>query len=606
MDRVLMWYLSSEFTKDNHTLMSKASNPDENTGTSTALLGPLVAAAALGLVESVRLAFVQDRLAVDNLTVTLAIVAAMSSFVVTSIGAGWLMAVVLRRLEQKQNVRPEAAGWAGLAFIGLMPWVSDLAWQVAATAALAVLVCCSRWPRAGWGLAAVLLVGTASQVQWPAAQVAPTSAATGPHIVLITLDTFRADHVGVIGGYTWEVRTPHLDALSEEATLFVNGVADAPLTGPSHVGILTGQQPWELGVLTNGDQAPADASWVAERLHSAGYRTGAFVSARVLAPVVGLDQGFDHYDAHTGVLSMAMESWVVKALVDLKMFPGRPVERRGDVTVERALSWLSSEESPAFLWVHLYDAHAPYAPPAPFDTWYDASAPDAPGNPDEIAAIEAEQGGITDFIDHDLRQELANYAGEVSWTDSLVGRVLDAVPGASVVVSADHGESLTEHGYFMNHGALLYESSVRVPILVRGPGFTAGQRIDAPTPARRIAATLLQLASLSPERPTLVTPPSSEWILTLAPGQQSTFSSKNPKLRQVALRRGSTKWIIDENGQANRYDLDTDPQERSPTTDGPELDSVRQIASELLGSLNQRPSNDAELAEELRALGYIE
>ena len=192
-------------------------------------------------------------------------------------------------------------------------------------------------------------------------------------IALITLDTFRADHLGAVAPYDHPAApaslTPNLDALAARGRLHRQGVAEVPLTLPSHAGMLTGSSALDLGLTANHHVLPADARTAAQDLSDAGWRTGAFVSSAVLRDSAGLSRGFDRYDDRL--------SW-------RSFLPDAPTERDGADTVDRALGWLDDASGPTFLWVHLYDPHFPYAPPPPFDQIVDPTPEDAPGNEVEV------------------------------------------------------------------------------------------------------------------------------------------------------------------------------------------------------------------------------
>lgn len=230
-----------------------------------------------------------------------------------------------------------------------------------------------------------------------------------PNVLLITLDTFRADRV--------TARTPNLLQLARSATNYTQADAAAPLTLPSHATILSGVFPLHHGLRNNGVGVfPANRETLATLFSEAGYRTGAFVSAFILDHRFGLNRGFDVYDD------------------EIARDPNNPeasdeAMRRGGDTVDRALAWLRRDDvRPFFSWVHLYDAHAPYTPPVPF---------------------------------------ARNYDGAVEYVDAQVGRLLGAIDRSKtiVVVVGDHGESLGEHGE-LTHGLLIYESTLHVPLIV--------------------------------------------------------------------------------------------------------------------------------------------
>jgi choline-sulfatase len=260
------------------------------------------------------------------------------------------------------------------------------------------------------------------------------TAAVRLNLLLVTLDTVRADHLGAYGYRAAE--TPFLDRLAREGLRFEHAVSAVPLTLPSHATILSGLTPPHHGLRNNGaGRFPTDRETLATRLSAAGYHTGAFVGAFVLDHRFGLDRGFEIYDD------------------EIERDPSRDsggldAERPGSVVVDRALAWLAKtaddRDRPFFAWVHLYDAHAPYTPPEPYRS----------------------------------RHKDAPYDGEIASVDAQVGRLLEFLEkrGLSkrsvVAVIADHGEALGEHGE-LTHGLLLYEPTLRVPLIVKAPGVVA-------------------------------------------------------------------------------------------------------------------------------------
>ncbi len=271
-------------------------------------------------------------------------------------------------------------------------------------------------------------------------------AAARPNVLLVSIDTLRADHVGAYGASFAE--TPTLDRLAAEGTRFARAVASSPLTLPSHAALLTGRHPHQIGVRHNGMYMLAPAlETLPERLRDAGWATGAFVGSYVLAARFGLDQGFDRYDDATSTGLAA---------------PGGYAERGADAVSDAALAWLESAPRPFFLWTHYYDPHASYRPPAP---WAERFA----GRP---------------------------YDGEIAWVDAQLARVVAALRSRGelertlVVVTSDHGESLGEHGE-LTHGYLLYDAVLRVPLILRGPGVPAGRVVDPLVRSVDVAPTVL-------------------------------------------------------------------------------------------------------------------
>lgn len=283
----------------------------------------------------------------------------------------------------------------------------------------------------------------------------PARDAVLPSIVLITLDTTRADRLGAMG-YT-AARTPALDALAAEGALFRQAFASSSLTLPSHATILTGLEPYEHGVRDNSRfVVPNSLLTVAELLKAHGYSTGAFVGAFVLDSAFGLAQGFDEYDDTIRQDRRPLSFHV----------PSRPA----DEVTDAALHWIANRDETFFAWVHYYDAHVPHTPPPPFDTMEDS------------------------------------YDGAVAFMDQEIGRLLERLrktqrPVAVIVVS-DHGESLGEHGE-ATHGILAYDSTLHVPLIVRGPGVAPGRRVETFVRTLDIAPTILSFAGADkPDRMT--------------------------------------------------------------------------------------------------------
>jgi arylsulfatase A-like enzyme/Tfp pilus assembly protein PilF len=298
---------------------------------------------------------------------------------------------------------------------------------------------------------AAAAAAVASGCRAPEPQAAP---AAGWNLLLVTLDTLRADRLGCYGRAG--AGTPALDALAAAGLRFEQAQSAVPLTLPSHATILTGLLPPRHGLRDNGvGSLPADVPTLATRLAGAGYRTAAFVGAFVLDRRYGLQRGFERYDDEIPRRGGALEA-----------------ERPGSAVVDRALAWLDERPGvegagvrvPFFVWVHLYDPHAPYTPPEPF-------AGRHRGDP---------------------------YAGEVAATDAQVGRLVawlarhGETARTLVAVAADHGESLGEHGE-LTHGLLLYQPTLRVPLLLAAPGVLPPRVVREPVGLADLAPTLAAL-----------------------------------------------------------------------------------------------------------------
>ena len=287
-----------------------------------------------------------------------------------------------------------------------------------------------------------------------------------PNIILITLDTTRADRMGFLGSKLG--LTPNLDMLARDSAVFTRAYAQAPQTPSSHASILTGTYPQFHQVNTFGAPLATDLPYAPEILRAHGYHTAAFLGAMVLKPVPpyapGFDRGFETYDADFHFEGPGEDRY-------------RTAQRRGSEVVEHALAWLNHHpQGPFFIWVHLYDAHDPYDPPQPYKTRY-ASAP---------------------------------YNGGIAYEDAVVGKLLRQLKlrglyaGVVMAVMADHGESLGAHGED-THGIFLYDETIQVPLLIKLPmtlpaksphQSPGGKRIEDRVELVDILPTLLQEAGI--------------------------------------------------------------------------------------------------------------
>lgn len=341
-----------------------------------------------------------------------------------------------------------------------------------------------------------------------------------PDILLITIDTLRADRVGCYGYQP--AATPTLDRLAAAGTRYAYCVAPAPVTLPSHASIMTGQLPARLGVRNNGTyRLGAGPTTLAEALARKGYATGAFVAAFPVAARFGLDRGFDHYDDELQGHGEGMFSYA---------------ERPAAEVTGSALDWVASRErgKPLFLWVHFFEPHAPYTPPAPFDR----SFADQP------------------------------YDGEVAAADAAVAELLVGCRRLRpdlwlTVLTSDHGEGLGEHGED-SHAFFLYETTLRVPLIMHAPGLIpTGEVVNEPVGLIDLAPTILNLAGITDHRVV------SDGI-ALVPGQQpprrDLISETLAGLEccgwspAFSLRHGLQKVIL--SAQSRAYDLASDPGEQ--------------------------------------------
>jgi len=403
-------------------------------------------------------------------------------------------------------------------------------------------------------------------------------------VILITIDTLRADHVGCYGAQV--VKTPTLDALAHDGIVFERAISQVPLTWPSHAVILTGTYPFQNGVQDFSGQplAPQFRS-VAQAFKQVGYTTGAVVSAFVLDRSWGLARGFDFYDDAFSAKTFETKD---TGLVD----------RRAGESVAHAIDWLrKTPRRPFFLWLHLYDPHSPYDPPEPYRTEYRSHLYDG-----EIA-----------YADH----ELGNL---ISWLKE--NHLYDS---SLLVVLSDHGESLGEHGED-EHGFFVYNATVHVPLIVKPPsgsGITAGRRSE-PVETTAVAPTLLKLAGVRPSN-IAVDPIYSQFQSNaLLPEQAGSHAAQDTAYSETFYPFSSFGWsplhafeserfhFIDApNGEL--YDLENDPEEtHNIAADQPATIAV--LREKLHGMLSRHPFNRTDAGagnlspdaqDKLRALGYF-
>jgi arylsulfatase A-like enzyme/cytochrome c-type biogenesis protein CcmH/NrfG len=404
-------------------------------------------------------------------------------------------------------------------------------------------------------------------------------AAERPNVVLVTLDTTRADRMGFLGSNRG--LTPELDALARQATVFEKAFAQAPITTVSHATIFSGTYPQFHGVNDFGVSLLPSVPWLPESLRASGYRTAAFVGSLILDPRGGLapgfDRGFDVYDAGFRVKRGREDRYAT-------------MERRGEDVVSRALSWLDGRPpGPFLLWVHLYDAHDPYEAPEPFRTRF-ANRP---------------------------------YDGEIAYADAQVGRLLahlrnrGLLDATAVAVMADHGESLGEHGE-ATHGVFLYDATIRVPLLLKLPGARgAGQRVPARVSLVDVAPTLLEVAGVA--RPASVQGQSLLPLLAgVTPADRPSYAETDYP-RRAFVWSSLASWRVEQllyvrAPRPELYDVATDPgAERNLAAEraalagrlGQQLEGFRRRTAAESSPAPARSVVDPALAEKLSALGYV-
>ncbi len=406
-----------------------------------------------------------------------------------------------------------------------------------------------------------------------------SAAETSPNLLLITVDTFRGDYLGANGAS--QNVTPNLDRLAAGGANFTRARASVPLTLPSHASILTGNYPHTHGLRDNAAGAlTAESVTLAEVLADRGYASAAFVASFVLDRRFGLGQGFGLYDDRVSSEVAELES--VEA------------ERDGGAVVAAFEDWLEAHggRDPVFAWLHLYDPHAPYAPPEPYRSRYQ-------GHP---------------------------YAGEIAYTDELIGRALGALESRGlledtlIAVIGDHGEGLGEHGE-TTHALLIYNSTLHVPMLLYSPGLVPAARVPDLVRSIDLAPTLLDYLGADVdfgegvslrsriERRDDQGGQSSDEISAVS---ESLYAQSHLGWSPLfALERDRFRLILAP--EPELYDLTLDPGE-TDNRFGAELEVARDLTRQLRQAIDTRaavrqedepPAADSAAVAKLRSLGYL-
>jgi arylsulfatase A-like enzyme/Tfp pilus assembly protein PilF len=386
--------------------------------------------------------------------------------------------------------------------------------------------------------------------------------ASGPahDVILITIDTLRADSVGFAGNT--KVKTPFLDSLAARGIVFTNAHAHNVVTLPSHVNILTGLYPYQHGVRDNaGFVLDANVPTLATMLKASGWTTGAFVGAFPLDARFGLNRGFDVYDDNYGKGDVRV-NFVIQ-------------ERRANEVLRPAMKWWSDNAGrKRFMWIHLYDVHAPYRPPQPFFNTY-----------------------LSDL-----------YLGEVAFVDQALsetlGPLLQNDPNTFVVITSDHGEGRGDHGE-LTHGLFAYEPTLKIPLLVVGPGANARREAEY---VRHVDITPTILARIGVDVPKML--PGKSLLADIG-SRDSYFESLS-----ASINRGwaPLTGVIHEREKyidlpiTELYDLPHDPAELHNLRDERrrEVEASRRILADALAAaapVKRRITAD-EIAK-LRSLGYF-
>jgi arylsulfatase A-like enzyme len=416
------------------------------------------------------------------------------------------------------------------------------------------------------------------------------------NVVFISIDTLRSDHCSVYGYH--RKTTPRMDAFAGQGVRFEQAYAPMATTAGSHATMFTSKYPISHGVVKNGFSLHPDFTTLAEFFKKEHYETAAIVSSFVLDSKFGLDQGFDFYDDRFEPKSASVRwtRWQKNTVQD-------GFDRRAAATSERAIQWISqNRKQPFFLWIHFFDPHSPYDPVSPFRSRF--------SDPNQ---------------DH-LQQRIAAYDEEILSVDYEVGRILDRLDekdlakNTLVVITADHGEGLMQHGR-MGHGRHLYEEAVKVPLIFRQPGRIPTQRVVAePVELVDLTVTILQLtgatsaANVSFDGVNLTSAILENENLKTGRNiflQRRAYESQ--KGDKFGIRRDNWKYIESpEEGVHELFDLGKDPREMTNLHDefpdqaqllASSLEGWRKVHS---GNVKTQKKLSEEDEERLKALGYVQ
>lgn len=416
-----------------------------------------------------------------------------------------------------------------------------------------------------------------------------------PDVVVITIDTLRADRVG-----RTPTLTPNIDALAAKSTVFDRAVTPMGTTFPAHATLFTGLHPREHGVRWNGASLAEKFVTLAETFRERGYATAAFVSFHIMARRHSIGQGFD-------------------ARVDPG--PGHRVILPADVVNQQAIAWLRDRgASPLFLWVHYYEPHSPYRlTPWAAQRMGDYSGPYRWGA--SVEALEAYNRRPALRTAENRRALNLLYDGEVVEADRAVGELLAALEDRPtvIVVTADHGQLLSEHGR-VGHGALTWEEVLRIPLVIHDSTRPVGRRVSTRVGLIDLAPTLLDLAGVpftGPMRGRSLAPalagaslPETHYFAEIR-----RRSPKKNRTDRLAIAREDRKLRLRNRGCGvastwRAYDLVNDPGELAPETPGERDRELQRLLEEYCRIIGPAPEGAAEVDDErleaLRALGYVE
>jgi arylsulfatase A-like enzyme len=443
-------------------------------------------------------------------------------------------------------------------------------------------------------------------------QPAPDYHCPDCNIILITLDTVRADHLPCYG--YGKNTTPFLCDFATDAMLFENAFTQMPLTGPSHASLLSSRYPDSHGLTTHHTKLNANVTFLSQLLKRERYTTGAFTHCLNIVARYGFDRGFDTYE-HNG-------------------------SHGADQISAEAVDWLqNNKEKKFFLWVHYFDAHWPYDPPPPYNKMYSTGKTrfdrynnwTYQDNNDLFKALLANNS----LNSEDIQRATDLYDGEIRFVDDQLPRLFRYLQESGldkktiIVITADHGESF-DHGFYFVHPYTLYDSTIHVPLIMRFPGFTRNGRVKELVELVDVVPTILNVLNLSIpsefEGSSLLPSTRGETVPSYAVSQAVVYRYANPRCSLYgngaiprSIRTDRWKLIAYQcNGsyEYELYDIQSDPQELIDVSEqNPEVvdelhatlvDKVEKIGRKATDSRNDTVVLDQEDINQLRALGYMQ
>jgi arylsulfatase A-like enzyme len=437
-----------------------------------------------------------------------------------------------------------------------------------------------------------------------------------PNLILVTVDTLRADHLG-FAGYPRDT-SPNLDALAREGVWFPAYYSQSATTGAAHASLFTSLPPKDTGVTANSQHFPADKASIMSALHDAGYATAGFVSSVVVGRKSKLQEHFDHFDDE---------------LTTKEQNRQERYERPADQTVAAALQWIAArpKDRPFFVWIHLIDPHGPYSAPTDPDRYVGDKYYGDPATAIPLSEADWQPGTIPHYQvlggSTDPRYYVARYDAEIRYMDAALGTMLKTLADDGLArdtllaITADHGETLAEpgHRHYFSHGVITYDETVRIPLVIRerrGERRLASIDRTRPLSSLDLAPTLLELLGVP-------IPPGFQGrnLLRVALDPEAAIVSLGgygtDKLEQqigtqFSVRRGPLRFTINsKDGSQELYDVAADPGETRNLIASPPADvAALQAPIDAVLGRSRMGAKDQPLTEEqkaaLKALGYVE